>query len=62
MKKVINYFKEAWAELGKIEWPSRSQSLRLTGAVLAFSAILSLFMGLADVGFNELVKKVIVGA
>ncbi len=60
MKRIINYFRVSWAELGKISWPNREQTLRLTGAVVVFSVILAAFIGTIDFGLARLVQKVIV--
>jgi preprotein translocase subunit SecE len=59
MKAVFNYFKESWQELGKITWPSREQSIKLTAAVIVFSIVLAGFMGGVDFGLNRLVQRVI---
>ena len=60
MKAVITYFRESWLELGKISWPSREQTVRLTIAVIIFSIILAGFIGAVDFGLATLVKKVII--
>ncbi|MBI3984036.1 preprotein translocase subunit SecE [Candidatus Microgenomates bacterium] len=61
MKTIINYFKEAWTELGKVTWPSRAQTIKLTVAVMVFSAVIASFISLVDVGLNALVKRLIIG-
>ena len=61
MRPVINYFRDSFTEFGKINWPSRAQTIRLTVAVLIFSSIMSIFMFLFDLGLNELVKRFLVG-
>ena len=61
MRPVINYFRDSFTEFGKINWPSRAQTTRLTVAVLIFSSIMSIFMFLFDLGLNELVKRFLVG-
>lgn len=35
--KAISFLKEAWVELGKVVWPSKNQTVRLTLAVLAIT-------------------------
>lgn len=60
MQAIVNYFSESVREFGKINWPSRAQTLRLTLAVIVFSAVLSVFMFTVDLGLNELVKRLIV--
>jgi len=60
MGTVVTYFKESWQELGKISWPNRKQTIRLTIGVIVFSILLAIFMGLVDLGFSALVKKLII--
>lgn len=59
MNRVITYFKESWRELGKISWPNRELTTRLTIAVIIFSAILGIFITVVDLGLVRVVEKVI---
>jgi preprotein translocase SecE subunit len=60
-KWLAGYFRESFRELGKVNWPNRATSLRLTAAVITISVFFAIFMGLVDLGLNELVKRYIVG-
>lgn len=60
MKALIEYFRAARIELAKVTWPTRRQTARLTGLVIAFSLIFAAFLGGLDLGFSTLVQKVIV--
>ena len=53
---VVIYYKETREELKKVTWPSREESLRLTGVVLAVTVAFSLFLGGLDFVFLELFK------
>lgn len=59
MKTLINYVRESWGELQKVKWPSREQTIRLTIAVIIFSVVLAIFMGLIDLGLGEILKRLI---
>lgn len=61
MGSAITYFKDAWKELGKITWPTRKQSIRLTIAVAVFSLVFALLIGAIDFGLAELAKRLFVG-
>ena len=61
MRPLINYFRDSFTEFGKINWPTRTQTIRLTIAVMIFSTVISIFMFLIDLGLNELVKRFLVG-
>ena len=41
-------------ELGRVTWPSREETMRLTLMVLMISAAIGVFLGLVDVGFSRL--------
>ena len=49
---LTKYLKESVAELKKVSWPTRQEALRSTGIVVAFTASVSIFLGLVDYLFN----------
>ncbi len=59
LRAVSTYFRDSWQELAKVSWPNRQTTISLTVAVLVFSTTLALFMGLADLGLNIVLKKLI---
>jgi len=44
----IKFIREVRAEVGKVTWPSRKETLVTTGLVLALSALAALFFFVAD--------------
>ena len=52
--RVVRYFKEVRAEVGKVVWPTRQEALRLTGIVLAVMFVMSAAFGLVDWLFTRL--------
>jgi len=59
MNRLFTYLQEARAELAKVEWPNRSQAIRLTVVVIVFSFVLASFIGGVDYVFSWVVQKVI---
>ena len=53
------YVGGAWRELREVRWPNRRATWGLTLAVLLFSASLTLFVILLDLGLDWLSKKVL---
>jgi preprotein translocase subunit SecE len=49
------------AELRKVTWPSRRDTVRLTIMVIIVCAVVGLFLGALDYGFAELVAKLLLG-
>ncbi|GBD11883.1 Protein translocase subunit SecE [bacterium HR23] len=50
------FFAETWAELKKVTWPSREDTLRLTIAVIALSAVVGIALGIIDLVFSFLAR------
>ena len=48
---LVQFGREAYSELRKAHWPDREQTTRLTAAVVAFSLLMAIILGLADLGF-----------
>jgi preprotein translocase subunit SecE len=48
MKKIIIFFKESFAELKKVTWPSRDEVIASTKVVLISTVIIAVVLGLVD--------------
>ena len=59
MHFIINYFKESWQELQKVQWPNREQTIQLSIAVIVFSAVFSIYSGALDYGYTQLLQRLI---
>ena len=53
------YFRNSWKELRQVTWPKWMESVRLTGAVLLFSAIFGVLIALVDYVLDKLFKQVL---
>jgi len=51
----ITFGKEAWNELKKVTWPTRTEIIRLTIAVVVISIVVGVFLG----GIDFLLTKAI---
>ncbi len=56
---IVQYLKEARAEMNKVTWPTREEALRLTGIVLAVTAAMAAFLGFLDAVFGTLFRFII---
>ncbi len=52
MNKVTTYFREAIAEMKKVIWPTKKQTITYTIVVIALSIGIALFFGVLDFGFS----------
>ncbi len=57
MKKVIDFVKEAKAELSKVNWPTKKQTLSYTLLVVAVSLVVAVFLGGLDYLFGIILKE-----
>lgn len=46
---LVNYFRASAAEMRKVTWPTREDTIRLTRLVLAVTVVFSITLGLLDV-------------
>ena len=60
MSKIIQFFREVKAEMSKVIWPSRRDTIRFTITVIVFSLVMAAILGAADYGllkgFQALIK------
>lgn len=56
MPNPLQFIKEAQAELKKVVWPSRKETIRITLAVIILSLVVAAFLGLADLGLSRVVE------
>ncbi|MDO8452732.1 MAG: preprotein translocase subunit SecE [bacterium] len=55
--KVFLFLREVRAELEKIVWPTRAETIRLTSLVLALSLIVGAYVGGLDFLFTSIVNS-----
>ena len=56
---IAQLLRDTRNELRKVEWPSRDEAVKLTGAVIGLSALIGVFLGGVDFVFQELFKAII---
>jgi preprotein translocase subunit SecE len=57
--RVMGFLHAVWLELGRVQWPDRSQLTSLTGITLAFVLIVGGYLGLLDAIFSKLVSAIL---
>jgi preprotein translocase subunit SecE len=50
MTTIFQFFRDVRAELQKIVWPTRQETIRYTITVIIFSVVLAAILGAADYG------------
>jgi preprotein translocase subunit SecE len=56
---TLQFLREVKVELKKVTWPSRKQTIGSTAVVLALVMLISLFLGVVDVGLSNLIRIVL---
>lgn len=59
MGKLGAFLRETRRELGKVNWPTRSETTRLTIVVIIFSVGVAAFLGLLDIFFQFILRNII---
>lgn len=60
-RRLIAFGRESWREVQKVVWPSRKESLQVTGYVFAFVVVMALFLWLTDKTLEWLLYDLILG-
>jgi preprotein translocase subunit SecE len=55
---VRDFVVEAWQELKKVTFPNRKETLGTTAVVLFLVVVISIFLGVVDLGLSRLVSVV----
>jgi len=53
--RIVRYFQEARAELARVTWPTREQVVEGTQAILIFTLVAMVLLGLYDLVFRFLI-------
>ena len=55
---LVKTFKDMWAELKKVTWPSRKELVNYTLVVIAFMVATGIIIGLIDAGASALIQLI----
>lgn len=58
-EKSKTFVKEARQELGRVNWPSRRETVRLTVIVIVMSLALAAFLGFIDYLLTSAIKTIL---
>lgn len=50
---IGKYFKDVWAEVKQLTWPTKKELINYTLAVIAFCALMAIIIGLLDLAFGS---------
>lgn len=59
MANPIQFLKDVKNELGKVIWPTRRQTIKMTAYVIGISIFVAVVLGAIDFGLTSLLQKFI---
>ena len=57
--KITSFLQESKLELGRVNWPSRKETVQLTLVVIGISLLFAVFLGLLDFLFTYLLELIL---
>jgi len=60
MKKIYNFISESKAELLKVNWPTKQQTINYTLIIIGVSLAVALFLGGLDYLFSGILENYII--
>lgn len=52
---ISRSIKEIYAELGRVTWPTKEETIRLSIIVVSISIVIGLFLGVIDMAFSKII-------
>ena len=60
-RRTISFGQESYSEVKRVSWPTRKETMQMTGIVFAFVAVMGLFMWLLDKGIEWILYGLLLG-
>jgi preprotein translocase subunit SecE len=57
IERIVQYLREVWVELNRVEWPSRRELISMTVVVIVVLVAMAIYLGTFDYIFTVLVKQ-----
>ena len=57
MRKIFTFFQESFAELKKVTWPSRDETVASTKVVIVSTLIIAAMLGIVDLILFQMMEK-----
>jgi len=57
--KLIQYFIDSKAELKKVTWPTKQETIRASILVIVISILTAIFLGLTDIILNQALERLL---
>ena len=59
VRRLTEFFQEAWQELRKVHWPSRKETYAATVVVIIVVILVSVYLALVDLGLTKVIQVIV---
>ncbi|HSF58686.1 MAG TPA: preprotein translocase subunit SecE [Candidatus Binatia bacterium] len=59
IRRLTEFFQEAWQELKKVHWPSRKETYAATLVVIIVVVLVSVYLALIDLGLTKAIQAIV---
>jgi preprotein translocase subunit SecE len=59
IRRLTEFFQEAWQELKKVHWPSRKETYAATLVVIIVVILVSVYLALIDLGLTKAIQAIV---
>ncbi|WP_419780447.1 preprotein translocase subunit SecE [Maridesulfovibrio sp.] len=59
IKQFTEFFEQSKVEMKKVVWPTQKETIQTCTAVLVLVVVMSLFLGVVDMGLSKLVETIL---
>jgi preprotein translocase subunit SecE len=59
INNLRTFFENSKKELKKVVWPDKKETMSTTGAVLILVVVISLFLGVMDLGLSKIIEAIL---
>jgi len=60
-RRTLGFARESYGEVRRVVWPTRKETVQMTGIVFAFAAVMALFLWLVDSAVEWILYGVLLG-
>jgi len=60
-KQLVAFGRDSWKEVKKVVWPTRKEAIQMTGYVIAFCAVMAIFLWTTDKTLEWLLYDLVLG-
>jgi len=59
IRRLTQFFQEAWQELRKVHWPSRKETYAATLVVIIVVVLVSMYLALVDLALTKAIQTIV---